>query len=159
MDLLFARLALPEVPDDLSLLDESLLKNLDPKCVRSLNGKVLVKFFFMLLILFWVVFLSQCVYLLIQYVCILSSWKMNDTTSSTVCVIYLYKPLHGKVCDIFWMCVYFSIITVTWTHSNIVLMWSSSGCRVTDEILHLVPNIENFRLTLRAVKLWAKSEC
>lgn len=41
MDLLFARLALPEVPDDLSLLDESLLKNLDPKCVRSLNGKVL----------------------------------------------------------------------------------------------------------------------
>lgn len=68
MDLLFARLALPEVPDDLSLLDESLLKNLDPKCVRSLNG-----------------------------------------------------------------------------------------CRVTDEILHLVPNIENFRLTLRAVKLWAKN--
>ena len=68
MDLLFARLALPEVPDDLSLLDESLLKNLDPKCVRSLNGKVLVKFLFMLLILFWVVFLSQCVYLLIQYV-------------------------------------------------------------------------------------------
>ena len=41
MDLLFARLALPEVPDDLSLLDESLLKNLDPKCVLSLNGKVL----------------------------------------------------------------------------------------------------------------------
>ncbi|KAL9954867.1 hypothetical protein ACROYT_G042452 [Oculina patagonica] len=68
MDLLFARLALPEVPDDLSLLDESLLKNLDPKCVRSLNG-----------------------------------------------------------------------------------------CRVTDEILHLVPNIENFRLTLRAIKLWAKN--
>lgn len=68
MDLLFARLALPEVPDDLSLLDESLLKNLDPKCVRSLNGKVLVKFLVMLLILFWVVFLSQCVYLLIQQV-------------------------------------------------------------------------------------------
>ena len=68
MDLLFARLALPEVPDDLSLLDESLLKNLDPKCVRSLNGKVLVKFLIMLLILFWVVFLSQCVYLLIQQV-------------------------------------------------------------------------------------------
>ncbi|XP_068681664.1 poly(A) polymerase beta-like isoform X2 [Montipora foliosa] len=67
MDLLFARLALPEVPDDLSLLDENLLKNLDAKCVRSLNG-----------------------------------------------------------------------------------------CRVTDEILHLVPNKENFRLTLRAIKLWAK---
>ncbi|XP_020912845.1 poly(A) polymerase type 3 [Exaiptasia diaphana] len=66
-DLLFARLALPEVPDSLDLLDENLLKNLDPKCVRSLNG-----------------------------------------------------------------------------------------CRVTDEILRQVPNIQNFRLTLRAVKLWAK---
>lgn len=31
------------------------------------------------------------------------------------------------------------------------------GCRVTDEILNLVPNEHNFRLTLRALKLWAKS--
>lgn len=38
MDLLFARLALPMIPDKLSLLDVSLLKNLDQKCVRSLNG-------------------------------------------------------------------------------------------------------------------------
>ncbi|XP_074632480.1 uncharacterized protein LOC141890840 [Acropora palmata] len=65
--LLFARLALAEVPDNLSLLDENLLRFLDSKCVTSLDG-----------------------------------------------------------------------------------------CRVTDEILHLVPNIENFRLTLRAIKLWAK---
>ncbi|XP_065067733.1 poly(A) polymerase type 3-like [Rhopilema esculentum] len=68
IDLLFARLALPTIPDDLNLLDESLLKNLDPKCVRSLNG-----------------------------------------------------------------------------------------CRVTDEILSLVPNREQFRMTLRSIKLWAKN--
>ncbi|XP_068682241.1 poly(A) polymerase type 3-like isoform X5 [Montipora foliosa] len=67
MNVVFARLSLPEIPDDLSLLDENLLKTLDTKCVRSLNG-----------------------------------------------------------------------------------------FRVTDEILHLVPNTRNFRLTLRAIKLWAK---
>ncbi|XP_062502744.1 poly(A) polymerase type 3-like isoform X2 [Corticium candelabrum] len=67
IDLLFARLALQELPPDLDLRNDSLLKNLDARCVRSLNG-----------------------------------------------------------------------------------------CRVTDEILHLVPHRENFKLTLRAVKLWAK---
>lgn len=69
IDLLFARLALKEIHDDFDLRDDSLLKNLDPRCVRSLNG-----------------------------------------------------------------------------------------CRVTDEILRLVPNIENFRLALRTIKLWAKSK-
>lgn len=67
IDLLFARLALKEIPDAMDLRDDLLLKNLDQKCVRSLNG-----------------------------------------------------------------------------------------CRVTDEILRLVPNIENFRLALRTIKLWAK---
>ena len=68
IDLLFARLALPSIPDDLDLRPESTLKNLDPRCVKSLNG-----------------------------------------------------------------------------------------CRVTDEILNLVPNLETFRLALRAIKFWAKS--
>ncbi|XP_074650766.1 poly(A) polymerase beta-like [Tubulanus polymorphus] len=67
LDMLFARLALQVIPENQDLLDETLLKNLDQKCVRSLNG-----------------------------------------------------------------------------------------CRVTDEILHLVPNVESFRMTLRAIKLWAK---
>ncbi|KAH3854981.1 hypothetical protein DPMN_097541 [Dreissena polymorpha] len=69
LDMLFARLALPTIPEDIDLRDETLLKNLDQKCVRSLNG-----------------------------------------------------------------------------------------CRVTDEILHLVPNVDNFRMTLRAIKLWAKKK-
>uniref|UniRef100_A0A8C2IIQ4 Poly(A) polymerase n=1 Tax=Cyprinus carpio TaxID=7962 RepID=A0A8C2IIQ4_CYPCA len=67
IDILFARLALQAIPENLDLRDDGLLKNLDIRCIRSLNG-----------------------------------------------------------------------------------------CRVTDEILHLVPNIENFRLTLRAIKMWAK---
>jgi poly(A) polymerase len=67
IDVLFARLALQTIPEDLDLRDDSLLRNLDIRCIRSLNG-----------------------------------------------------------------------------------------CRVTDEILHLVPNLDSFRLTLRAIKLWAK---
>ncbi|CAI9566423.1 unnamed protein product, partial [Staurois parvus] len=67
IDLVFARLPLQCIPDNMDLRDDSRLKNLDIRCIRSLNG-----------------------------------------------------------------------------------------CRVTDEILHLVPNRNNFRITLRAVKLWAK---
>ncbi|KQK17994.1 nuclear poly(A) polymerase 4 isoform X2 [Brachypodium distachyon] len=33
---------------------------------------------------------------------------------------------------------------------------SLNGCRVADQILRLVPNIENFRTTLRCLKHWAK---
>ena len=39
MDMLFARLAFTSVPKKLDLLDINLLKNLDQKCVRSLNGE------------------------------------------------------------------------------------------------------------------------
>lgn len=38
IDLLFARLALHTIPDDLDLRDDHLLKNLDERCVRSLGG-------------------------------------------------------------------------------------------------------------------------
>ncbi|XP_064078258.1 poly(A) polymerase type 3-like isoform X3 [Macrobrachium nipponense] len=38
IDLLFARLALKEINDDVELQEDSILKNLDEKCVRSLNG-------------------------------------------------------------------------------------------------------------------------
>ncbi|XP_011498242.1 PREDICTED: poly(A) polymerase type 3-like isoform X2 [Ceratosolen solmsi marchali] len=69
IDMLFARLELNEISEYLDLRDNMLLANLDPKCVRSLNG-----------------------------------------------------------------------------------------CRVTDQILRLVPNIENFRLALRAIRLWAKKK-
>ncbi|XP_017255375.1 nuclear poly(A) polymerase 1 isoform X2 [Daucus carota subsp. sativus] len=33
---------------------------------------------------------------------------------------------------------------------------SLNGCRVTDQILHLVPNIQNFRTALRCMRFWAK---
>ncbi|KAJ6813637.1 nuclear poly(A) polymerase 4-like [Iris pallida] len=33
---------------------------------------------------------------------------------------------------------------------------SFNGCRVADQILRLVPNVETFRTTLRCLKLWAK---
>ncbi|KAF9236242.1 polymerase [Melanogaster broomeanus] len=38
IDFLMARLALSSIPDDLSLKDDNLLRNLDERCVRSLNG-------------------------------------------------------------------------------------------------------------------------
>ncbi|KAJ7368964.1 poly-A polymerase [Mycena albidolilacea] len=38
LDLLMARLALSSIPEDLSLRDDTLLRNLDERCVRSLGG-------------------------------------------------------------------------------------------------------------------------
>ncbi|KAI0797078.1 poly-A polymerase [Abortiporus biennis] len=38
IDLVMARLALPSIPEDLTLQDDNLLRNLDERCVRSLNG-------------------------------------------------------------------------------------------------------------------------
>ena len=85
--MVFARLSVPIINDTLDLKDDSILKNLDLKCVRSLNG-MLINFF-------------------------------------------LIKRL--------------------------IKLLRELGCRVTDEILNLVPNVDTFRLTLRAIKLWAKS--
>jgi poly(A) polymerase len=42
LDFLMARLALSSIPDDLSLKDDNLLRNLDERCVRSLGGKYCV---------------------------------------------------------------------------------------------------------------------
>ena len=44
LDFLMARLALSSIPDDLSLKDDNLLRNLDERCVRSLNGGVSCQF-------------------------------------------------------------------------------------------------------------------
>ncbi|KAF9354454.1 polynucleotide adenylyltransferase [Mortierella sp. AD094] len=38
IDLIFARLGLASIPDNLSLSDDSLLRNLDDRCIRSVNG-------------------------------------------------------------------------------------------------------------------------
>lgn len=40
IDFLMARLALSAIPEDLSLQDDNMLKNLDERCVRSLNGRL-----------------------------------------------------------------------------------------------------------------------
>lgn len=40
-------------------------------------------------------------------------------------------------------------------HLDLRCVRSLNGCRVTDEILQLVPNGETFKMTLRCVKLWA----
>lgn len=44
IDILFARLALQTIPENLDLRDDSLLKNLDIRCIRSLNGNFVYLF-------------------------------------------------------------------------------------------------------------------
>lgn len=41
IDLLFARLAFQSIPDNLDLRGDSLLRNLDIRCIRSLNGNII----------------------------------------------------------------------------------------------------------------------
>jgi poly(A) polymerase len=50
LDFLMARLALSSIPDDLSLQDDNLLRNLDERCVRSLGGKSCIPYCLMMLI-------------------------------------------------------------------------------------------------------------
>jgi poly(A) polymerase len=50
LDFLMARLALSSIPDDLSLQDDNLLRNLDERCVRSLGGKSCIPYSLMILI-------------------------------------------------------------------------------------------------------------
>jgi len=50
LDFLMARLALSSIPDDLSLQDDNLLRNLDERCVRSLGGKLCATYCLMMLI-------------------------------------------------------------------------------------------------------------
>lgn len=38
IDLTMARLAISSIPDDLTLQDDNLLRTLDERCIRSLNG-------------------------------------------------------------------------------------------------------------------------
>ena len=40
IDLLMARLALSTIPDDLTLDDDNLLRNIDERCIRSLGGSL-----------------------------------------------------------------------------------------------------------------------
>ena len=89
----FARLNMSLVPEDINLRSspETLLRNLDPRCIRSLNG----------------------------------------ITSAG-----------------------FSFLT---SNLRSIFLWFTAGCRVTDEILQLVPRPPEFKTTLRAIKLWAKS--
>lgn len=103
IDLLFARLALQSIPDNLDLRGDSILRNLDIRCIRSLNGKPLG-----------------------------------------------FYESHLKPKPLIWEMKCFSCSVLGFG------CFCPTGCRVTDEILYLVPNKENFRLTLRAIKLWAK---
>ena len=41
IDLTMARLSLSSIPDDLTLDDDNLIRNLDERCVRSLNGMLI----------------------------------------------------------------------------------------------------------------------
>jgi poly(A) polymerase Pap1 len=41
IDLVFARLAIQTISDNLDLRDDSRLRSLDIRCIRSLNGKFL----------------------------------------------------------------------------------------------------------------------
>ncbi|VAI45849.1 unnamed protein product [Triticum turgidum subsp. durum] len=57
---------------------------------------------------------------------------------------------HGMAIDLLYASVSLAVIPPEST------VRSLNGCRVADQILRLVPNVENFRTTLRCLKYWAE---
>ena len=49
MDIVFAKVAMSEIPENFDVCNEELLRNLDLRCIRSLNGK----FVYLLLLNSW----------------------------------------------------------------------------------------------------------
>ncbi|XP_037540537.1 poly(A) polymerase type 3-like [Nematolebias whitei] len=62
----------------------------------------------------------------------------------------------GAICKLVGVKVRKEIVLDVLENQSLEALHDYRRCRVTDEILYLVPNKENFRLTLRAIKLWAK---
>lgn len=60
IDILFARLALQTIPENLDLRDDSLLRNLDIRCIRSLNGNYLYYFSSVDLVCIFLVLWCSC---------------------------------------------------------------------------------------------------
>ncbi len=79
-----------------------------------------------------------------------STWQVYSPGMFSWCV------LHDVYCTVYDVYLWLILCAGTFYIHPFLLVFL--GFRVSAQILHLVPNVDNFRLTLRAIKLWAKRE-
>ncbi|KAF3493089.1 hypothetical protein DY000_02057467 [Brassica cretica] len=159
IDLLYAQLPLWVIPKDLDISQDSILQNADEQTVRSLNGCRVTDQILRLVPNIEGDFFGELQRMLSEMPDVTELHPVPDAH-----VPLMGFKLNGVSIDLLYAQLPLWVIPKDLDISQDSILQNAdeqtvrslNGCRVTDQILRLVPNIENFRTTLRCMRFWAK---